>query len=181
MIRPPPRSTLFPYPPLFRSRAHFFEGAGPPGGRPSLFLIISAVTIGALPLAAQNPPRREWIDHLYPYVFYSSIDGFWGGAHYDWSSPIGFAERPEPNWARAGMDAAASTQGSYAVVLDAQAPAYWEGWRFALTLSGIRANRLGYYRQGNAAIYRRDSINSGRPYFYRVGRTTRAGRLTLQR
>ena len=150
-------------------------------GRTTLFLIISAVTGGALPLAAQSPPRREWIDHLYPYAFYSSIDGFWGGAHYDWSSPIGFVERPEPNWARAGIDASASTQGSYAVVLDAQAPAYWEGWRFALTVSGIRANRLGYYGQGNAAIYSRDSINSARPYFYRVSRTTRAGRLTLQR
>ena len=150
-------------------------------GRTTLFLIISAVTGGALPLAAQSPPRREWIDHLYPYAFYSSIDGFWGGAHYDWSSPIGFVERPEPNWARAGIDASASTQGSYAVVLDAQAPAYWEGWRFALTVSGIRANRLGYYGQGNAAIYSRDSVNSARPYFYRVSRTTRAGRLTLQR
>ena len=63
--------------------------------RTACFLLMCAVA----PLAAQQAPRKDWIDHLYPYAYYSSIDGFWGGGHYDWSSPIGFTERPEPNWA----------------------------------------------------------------------------------
>src|SRR6184192_2629736 len=99
----------------------------------------------ATPLAAQQAARKQWVDHLYPIVYYSSIDGFWGGAHYDWSSPLGFADRPEPNWGKVGFDAAASTEGSYSLIADAQAPAYWDGWRVGLTLSAVRANRLGYY------------------------------------
>lgn len=93
---------------------------------------------------------------------------------------MGFSDRPEPNFGRIAFDAAASTQGSYAVVADAQAPAYWDGWRLGLTLSLIRANRLGYYGQGNNTPYDRDST-AGRSYFYRVSRTTRSARLTVQR
>ncbi len=93
---------------------------------------------------------------------------------------MGFAERPEPYFARAALDVGASTQGSYAVILDAQAPAYWDGWRLGLTVSFIRANRLGYYGQGNNTIYDPDS-SAGSSYFYRVSRTNRAARLTLQR
>jgi hypothetical protein len=133
-------------------------------------------------LSAQAPPDppKFWVDHLYPYIYYSSVDGFWFAGHYDRSSPMGLA-RPEPNFARIAFDAGASTQGSYSVVLDAQAPAYWEGWRIALTLSAIRANRLGYYGQGNSTHYDRDSITALRPYFYRVSRTTRSARATVQR
>lgn len=151
--------------------------------RAALALILGAVVASAL-AAQEQPaaePRRLWVDHLYPFLFYSSVDGFWFAGHYDWSSPMGFAERPEPNFARIALDAGASTEGSRSLVLDAQAPAYWDGWRFALTLSAVRANRLGYYGQGNDTRYEKDSISAGRPYFYRVSRTTRAARLTVQR
>jgi outer membrane protein assembly factor BamA len=134
------------------------------------------------PLAAQSnaDPRKNWVDHLYPFLYYSSIDGFWLAGHYDWSSPMGFADRPEPIFGRVGLDVGASTQGSYAFVVDAQAPAYWDGWRLGLTLSLTRANRLGYYGQGNNSTFDRDST-AGRSYFYRVSRRTRGARLTIQR
>ena len=136
----------------------------------------------ASPLAAQTEanPKHEWVDHLYPYVSYSSIDGFWAAGHYDWSSPMGFAERPEPNFGRVALDAGASTQGSYLIIADAQAPAYWDGWRLGLTLSLARANRLGYYGQGNSTTYNRDST-VGHSYFYRVSRKTAGARFTVQR
>jgi outer membrane protein assembly factor BamA len=93
---------------------------------------------------------------------------------------MGFADRPEPNFGRIALDIGASTQGSHAFVVDAQAPAYWEGWRLGLTLSVIRANRFGYYGQGNGTSYDRDST-AGRSHFYRVSRSSRAARLTVQR
>jgi len=130
--------------------------------------------------SAQPNPRHNWVDHLYPAIWYSSIDGFWLAGHYDWSSPMGFAERPEPTFARIALDAGASTQGSYSIIADAQAPAYWDGWRFGLTAGLIRANRFGYYGQGNTTTYVRDSL-TGRSYFYRVSRTIRTARFTVQR
>src|SRR3989449_8315426 len=45
---------------------------------------------------------------------------------------------------------------SHAFIVDAQAPAYWDGWRIGLTLSLTRANRLGYFGQGNGTLYARD-------------------------
>jgi outer membrane protein assembly factor BamA len=142
--------------------------------------------LGATGLAAQNTgepnPRHSWVDHLYPALWYSSIDGFWIAGHYDWSSPMGFADRPEPTFARIAFDAGASTEGSYSVIADAQAPAYWDGWRLGLTLSLSRANRLGYFGQGNNTVYDSDSTTAlGRSYFYRVSRTSRSARLTIQR
>ena len=95
---------------------------------------------------------------------------------------MGFAERPEPSFGRIAFDAGASTQGSYMVVADAQAPAYWDGWRLGLTLSLVRANRLGYFGQGNGTTYVRDSTSGmGHSYFYRVSRRTSGARLTVQR
>jgi outer membrane protein assembly factor BamA len=121
------------------------------------------------------------VDQLYPYAYYSSIDGFWLAGHYGWYSPMGVTERPEPNFASGRLDAGASTKGSYLVSVDAQAPAYWDGWRLGLTLTAARANRLGYYGQGNATTYDADSVTPASPYFYRVSRTTQSARLTLQR
>lgn len=129
----------------------------------------------------EGDPRKNWVDHLYPFFYYSSIDGFWFAGHYDWSSPMGFVDRPEPNFGRIALDIGASTQGSYAFVLDGQAPAYWDGWRLGLTLNLTRANRLGYYGQGNGTRYDSDSISAGRSYFYRVSRSTLAARATVQR
>src|SRR3989449_701948 len=105
--------------------------------------------------SAQPNPRHNWVDHLYPAIWYSSIDGFWLAGHYDWSSPMGFAERPDPTFARIALDAGASTQGSYSIIPHAQAPAYWDGWRLGLTAGLIRANRFGYYGQGNRSEERR--------------------------
>ena len=94
---------------------------------------------------------------------------------------MGFTDRPEPNFAAIRFDASASTQGSYALIADAQAPAYWDGWRLGLTLSATRANRLGYYGLGNGAPYDPDSVTPATPYFYQVSRTSLAARLTVQR
>ena len=100
--------------------------------------------------------------------------------HYDVSSAMGFVERPEPNFGRFALDVGASTQGSYAFILDGQLPAYWDGWRLGLTLSLIRGNRLGYYGQGNDAPFDSDSL-TGRSHFYQVARTTGGARATVQR
>ena len=135
----------------------------------------------ALAPAALAAQRGAWVDQLYPYAYYSTVDGFWIGGRYGWYIPMGFTERPEPNFAGIKFDGAASTQGSYVLSADAAAPAYWDGWRLALSLTAARANRLGYYGQGNATPYDADSITPTRPYFYRVGRTTRAARVTVQR
>ncbi|MGH7700106.1 MAG: BamA/TamA family outer membrane protein [Gemmatimonadales bacterium] len=94
---------------------------------------------------------------------------------------IGSTPRPEPYFASAGITAGASTQGSYLLELDAQAPAYWDGWRAGLTLALRRENRFGYYGRGNEAPYSDDSTTPARPYFYEVSRTTRSARLTVQR
>jgi hypothetical protein len=139
----------------------------------------------ALAVAALAPAvlaaQRVWVDQLYPYAYYSTIDGFWIAGRYGWFSPMGRTDRPEPNYASIKFDAAASTQGSYLLSVDAAAPAYWDGWRLALSLTAARANRLGYYGQGNATPYDADSVTPAAPYFYWVSRTTRAARLTVQR
>jgi outer membrane protein assembly factor BamA len=140
-------------------------------------LALASMVAGGM-LAAQ---RGAWVDQLYPYAYYSTIDGFWIAGRYGWYGPMGLTERPEPNFAAVKFDAAASTQGSYLLSVDASAPAYWDGWRVALSLTAARANRLGYYGQGNDSPYDADSITPVRPYFYRVSRTTRAARVTVQR
>jgi len=105
----------------------------------------------------------------------------WVGLHYGRYSPLGFAQRPEPNFASINLDAGASTQGSYAFVVDAQAPAWWAGWRAGLTFGAVRVNRLGYYGLGNETPYSKDSVTSAGSYFYKVSRTTQFVRATVQR
>jgi outer membrane protein assembly factor BamA len=105
----------------------------------------------------------------------------WVGLHYGRYSPVGFTERPEPNLAWINLDAGASTQGSYAFIVDAQAPAWWAGWRAGLTLGAVRVNRLGYYGLGNDTQYSRDSLPTAGAYFYKVSRTTQFARATVQR
>jgi len=130
-------------------------------------------------LAAQG--GRIWTNTLTPYAYYTSADGFWVAGHYQNRAPLGFRPRPEPYFAALSLDAAASVHGSYFVIADAEAPAWWEGWRAALTLTLARDNRLGYYGQGNATTYAPDSVTPLTPYFYNVSRTHRTGRFTLQR
>jgi outer membrane protein assembly factor BamA len=135
--------------------------------------------------AAASPPtvaaQHYWRDNFYPYVSYGPADGFSVALHYGRYSPLGFIERPERNRASLSLDAGMSTQGSYRLVADAQAPAWWDGWRAALTLSAVRNNRLGYYGVGNDTQYSRDSVTSVGAYFYRVSRTRLTARATLQR
>jgi len=101
--------------------------------------------------------------------------------HYGRYSPVGFVERPEPNFAWINLDAGASTQGSYAFIADAQAPAWWACWRAGLTFGAVRVNRLGYYGLGNDTQYSRDSLTTAGSYFYKVSRTTQFARATVQR
>ncbi|MDP3909376.1 MAG: BamA/TamA family outer membrane protein [Gemmatimonadales bacterium] len=140
-----------------------------------------ALALLCLAPAALASQERVWIDQLYPFAYYSTVDGFWLGGHYGWSSPMTASTRPEPHFANLRFDAAASTQGSSAVVADAQAPAHWDGWRVGLTFSAARANRLGYYGQGNDTPFESDSVTPANPFLYRVSRTTRGARLTVQR
>ena len=50
--------------------------------------------LGALAgLAPCTPPlgaQLAWRSSLYPYAYYSTIDGLWVAGHYGVSSPIGF-------------------------------------------------------------------------------------------
>jgi len=132
--------------------------------------------------AAQQPEAAPYWDFTYtPYGYYSSIDGWWLAGYARVYSPIGFHERPEPNRAAVTLSVGASTEGSYLVELDAQAPALWEGWRVGLTLDAIRANRLGYFGLGNDTQFDADSVTPTTPYFYSVSRTTQLARLTIQR
>jgi len=152
--------------------------------RPSTSGPLRAVS-AALALVAGLTPglaaQRFWRENVYPYAYYSTIDGLWGALHYGRYSPIGFVERPEPNHAAVNVDAAASTQGSRALVVDAQAPAWWDGWRAGLTLTAARDNRLGYYGVGNDSRYAPDSVTGAGQYFYEVSRTRLVARATLQR
>ncbi|PYO59524.1 MAG: hypothetical protein DMD70_12305 [Gemmatimonadetes bacterium] len=125
--------------------------------------------------------QRYWRDNLYPYVFYSTVDGLGAAFHYGRTSPLSFVERPEPSYASLSLDAGASTRGSRFVVADAQAPAWWAGWRARLTLVAARDNRLGYYGLGNDAPYFADSVRLAGAYFYRVSRTRLMARATVQR
>jgi len=101
--------------------------------------------------------------------------------HYGRYSPLGFIERPEAHRASLSLDAGASTEGSYSVVLDAHAPAWWNGWRVRGTLGAVRDNRLGYYGLGNDTRYDPDSVSLRGTYYYRMSRTRLTARATLER
>src|SRR5438270_12855235 len=101
--------------------------------RSGCLLVAVLLARGLAAQAAGEPnPRHNWVDHLYPAIWYSSIDGFLLAGHYDWSSRMGFAERPEPTFARIAVDDVAITEGSYSISVDAQAPAYCDGCRIGL-------------------------------------------------
>ena len=140
-------------------------------------LAIGLVALGATPLAAQ----RYWKDTLYPFVFYTSIDQFWFGGHYGWTSPLSQIERPERWHASVSGDVSFSTTGSYRLVALADFPAWWDGWRASLVVAGLRANRLGYFGLGNDTPFEPDSIRSGAKYFYAVSRSTQQVRATVHR
>ena len=131
-------------------------------------------------LAPALAAQRYWRSNLYPYVYYHTTDGLWGAVHYGRYSPLGFIERPEASRASLSLDAGASTQGSYSIVLDAHAPAWWDGWRARVTLVAARDNRLGYYGLGNDTRYSPDSVTLRGAYFYRTSRTRLMARATLE-
>ena len=103
------------------------------------------------------------------------------GGHFSFYSPVGFEERPERFLASVGITASMSTEGSYSALLEAAAPAWWDGWRLSFVAGAVRANRLGYYGLGNATPFDEDSVNSTNPYFYAVSRSTQQARATVQR
>ena len=131
-------------------------------------LLIGLLAVGASPVAAQ----RYWKDTLYPFVYYTGIDKFWFGGHYGVYSPIMEWERPERYGASFSVDASLSTEGSRRVLLLADLPAWWNGWRASLAVAGVRLNRLGYYGLGNETTYAPDSVHPGSSYYYGVSRTT---------
>src|SRR5207244_240869 len=104
-----------------------------------------------------------------------------GAASLNPASSVGVVERPEPTVAWIDLGAGARTVGSYALVVDAQAPAWGAGWRAGLAFGAVRVNRLGYYGLGNDTQYSRDSLTTAGSYFYKVSRTTQFARATVQR
>ena len=149
---------------------------------PLAAVAVLCASLGTSQLVAQQAEAPPFWDYTYtPYGYYSSIDGWWLAGLVRVYSPIGFRERPEPFRAAITLSGGGSTQGSYLVELDAQAPALWDGWRVGLTLDALRANRLGYFGTGNNSAYDKDSATAGNPYFYKVSRTSQLARLHLQR
>ncbi len=124
--------------------------------------------------------QRYWRDNFYPYLYYTTTGGLWGALHYGRYSPLGFIERPEASRASLSVDAGAGTKGSWALVMDAQAPAWWQGWRARGTLAAVRDNRLGYYGLGNDTQYSPDSVATIGAYLYRLSRTRLIARATVQ-
>src|SRR5256886_15571932 len=88
--------------------------------------------------------------------------------------------RSEASRASLSVDAGAGTKGSWALVLDAQAPAWWRGGRARGTLAALRDNRLGYYGLGNDTQYSPDSVATIGAYLYRLSRTRLVARATVQ-
>lgn len=145
-------------------------------------LRLTLTAVAALVLVAQPAPaQRYWKDTLYPYVYYTSIDKFWFGGYYAKYSPIGYIDRPERYHASLSLTAAASTVGSYRVLLLADFPAWWDDWRLTATAFALRFNRLGYFGLGNETVYVSDSVSSNNPYYYAVSRKTQQVRATVQR
>jgi outer membrane protein assembly factor BamA len=105
----------------------------------------------------------------------------WGALHYGRYRPLGPVERPEPSRASLNLDGGASTRGSYALVLDAWAPAWWDAWRARATFGVVRQNHLGYYGLGNDTRYVPDSVSLAGASFYRLSRTRLSARFTLER
>src|SRR2546429_9046179 len=174
----PPRSTR-PAAPITTAPSPA-TGTGPISTRGPL----RAASFALVLLAAAAPglaAQRYWRSTLYPNLSHSPGDGLWIGVHYGRYSPVGFVERPEANFASINLDAGASTQGSYALVVEAQAPAWWAGWRAGLSFGAVRVNRLGYYGLGDDTQYSRDSLTTAGSYFYKVSRTTQFARATVQR
>src|SRR5258705_5541316 len=102
----------------------------------------AALFAAALAPAVLAAQRGAWVDQLYPYAYYSTIDGFWLAGRYGWYSPMGSTEPPDPNFATIKLDAAASTKGSELVRLDAAVPAYWNDWRGAASRTSTRPHQL---------------------------------------
>jgi Omp85 superfamily domain len=145
---------------------------------------LSALWVGALlGMTAGTPSlaaQRVWHNTLYPYAYYTTLDGFWGGGHYRRSSPLGYVEGPEAQAAALSFDAGASTQGSYRLLADAFMPALWNGWRLRVTLGAARENRFGFYGLGNDTPRIADSVTAD-ARFYQASRTYHGVRVTLQR
>ena len=138
--------------------------------------VLFALAAAATPLAGQ----RAWTNSLYPFV-YPAGDGFWVAGHFSEYTSLGYKPGPEPNVAGLNLDGGLSTQGSYFLTADFQAPAYWPGWRLGVTLGAVRENRLGFFGFGNNSVNAADSVTPTSPYFDKVSRTREFARLSVQR
>jgi len=87
------------------------------------------LTLAALALAQQYSRAARLVDQLYPYAYYSTIDGFWLAGRYGWYSPMGFTERPEPNFCQHQARRRREHEGQLRRQPRRAAPAYWDGWR----------------------------------------------------
>jgi len=146
----------------------------------SIRIAIAAVA-SLLVIAPPAQTQRYWKDTLYPFVYYTQIDKFWFGGYYAKYSPIGYIDQPERYNASFSFTAAASTVGSYRVLLLADMPAWWDGWRVTAAAFAVRFNRLGYFGLGNGTSWVKDSVSAANPYFYAVSRQTQQIRTTVQR
>jgi len=144
-------------------------------------LLAFALALAAPAAAQQTSARPAWDYTVTPYFYYSSVDAWWLAGYLSYYQPIADYRRPEPWSASLRLQGGASTEGSYYVDVDADAPAYWDGWRLSLSGTAARANRLGYYGLGNDTRHVGDSVTSTSPYFYAVSRTTQLARLNVQR
>jgi len=142
-------------------------------------LVGLAAIVAATPTAAAA--QRFWKTTYLPYAYYRSADGFWLAGYAMLYSPVGFREQPEPHRAWVQLRTGLSTEGSYVVVGDVQVPAWWDGWRIAVTLLARRDNRLRYFGVGNETVFDGDSATATRPFFYQTSRATQRARLTVQR
>jgi outer membrane protein assembly factor BamA len=143
-------------------------------------LVVGIATIvAAAPTAAAA--QRFWNTTYLPYAYYRSVDGFWLAGYAMRYSPVGFRQQPEPNRAWISLRAGLSTEGSSVVAGEAQAPAWWDGWRIGVTLLARRDNRLRYFGVGNETVFDDDSTTATSPFFYQLSRSMQRARLTVQR
>lgn len=149
--------------------------------------LLLAVAAPAGPLAAQYPPipalGAAWYPVSYPKLFYASRDGVTFGFYTGQILPLRFDEfyAPPPYRALLGLDADISTRGSKTLRLDARLPMAADGWRFTVSLAGMRRTREPYFGIGSATVYDESLETDAQPHFYRADRTRFFGRGEVQR
>ncbi len=139
------------------------------------------------PVQAQFPPMpalgRDWMAIAYPKLFYAGREGMTFGFFTGQVLPHTFDDffAPPPYRAALLLDGQLSTSGSKHLRLDARLPRAVDGWRFVLSLAGLRSAREPYFGLGNASIYDRANETDAQPHFYRSDRVRLFARGEVQR